>query len=184
MIEKHEIFKSDLQDTKFWVCLTPSMQENASTQKKTALFYSLLYFFTPTNWHLSSVCKPAPPSNLTPLSPSHSHISNPHPATSWARSAAPGTDWAPPPITASEASGQHGATGTHRNKLLLIGGLKVTPFVEWWLKLSSAKCFPTQGAGNCSSHLKVPLSPWSQGSFGLSGHQLQCWTIFTVKKFC
>lgn len=114
----------------FWVCLTP-IRENAYTQKKTAFFYSLpLYFFTPTDWHLSSVCEPAPPSNLTPRSPSHSHISNPHPPTSGARSAAPSTNSAPATSTASEAAGQHGATGTHRNKLLLIGGLKVTPFIE------------------------------------------------------
>lgn len=115
--------------------------------------------------------------------PSHSHISNLHLPMSWARSAAPSTDWVPPASTASEAAGQHGATGTHRNKLLLTGRLKVTPFVEWWLKLSSAKSFPTQGAENYSFPLKVTLSPWSEGSFGLSGHQLQCWTILTMKKF-
>jgi len=115
----------------FWVCLTPSVRENAYTQEKIAFFYTLLYFFTPTNWHLSSVCKPAPPSNLTPLSPRHSHISNPHPPASWARSAAASTDWAPAASTASEAAGQHGATGTH------FGGLKVTLFIEWWLQLSS-----------------------------------------------
>lgn len=76
-----------------WMCLPPSMRENACRQKKTALFYRLLYCCIPTVWHLCLVCKH---SNLTALSPSHSHISNPHPPMSWVRRAAPSTDWAPP----------------------------------------------------------------------------------------
>lgn len=158
------------------------MREKAYTQKKKALFYNLLYssllqiafsvqyvnLHHQIKFHTSLLL-------ITHQQPTSSHILSQKCSSQHSLSSSTST--------ASEAASRHGATGTHRNKLLLTGGLKVAPFVEWWLMFRSAQCFPTQGVGNCFFHLKEAPSPLSQRLFGPSGHQHQSWTVLTVK-FC
>lgn len=162
MIEKHEIFRSDLWGTEFLGMFNSFHDRKCMyTEKDSPLLQPPTVFL-----HCYKLASQLSMRTCTTLkshtSPARSHISNPHPPVSWARRAAPSTAWVPAASAATAAAGQPGATGTHRNKLVLTAGLKVAPSVEWWLKLSLAKCFPTQGAGNCFSHLKVTLSPWSQ----------------------
>lgn len=134
-------------------------REKAYTQKKKALFYNLLYssllqiVFSVqyVNLHHQIRFHTSLPL-ITHHQPTSSHILGQKCSSQHSLRSSTSTP--------RGAASQHGTTGTHRNKLLLVGGLKATPFIEWWLMLRSAQCFPTEGGGNC---WKVVLSPWSQG---------------------
>lgn len=134
--KNNEILKSDSWNTEFLGMFFSFHERKVYTQKKKALFYNLFYssllqiVFSVQYVNLHHQIKFHTCLTLiTHQQPTSCHIlsqkcSSQHSLKSSTR-------------TASGAAGQHGATGTHRNKLLLVDGLKVTPFIEWWLVFSS-----------------------------------------------
>lgn len=104
-------------------------REKAYTQKKKALFYNLLYssllqiVFSVqyVNLHHQIRFHTSLPL-ITHHQPTSSHILGQKCSSQHSLRSSTSTP--------RGAASQHGTTGTHRNKLLLVGGLKATPFIE------------------------------------------------------
>lgn len=126
--------------TKHWVSgyvfLLPWEKRHIHRKRKPSIItYCILH-----SYKLSSQCNTwtcTTKSNFILLSPS-SNTTNPHPPTSWARSSTASTVWDHPQALQVKQC----ATGTHRNKMLLVGGLKVTHFCRVMANVQISSMLP------------------------------------------